>query len=319
MTVDNHVGSPFRDRIYVTWTFFGADGTAYIFGAHSNDFGEPSSSPVLVSTDSNLCPNSFGLPAPQGRCNENQFSDPFTGPDGSLYVSFTNYNNLVAGNDNRNQMLLVKSTDGGVTFGAPVKVSDFYDLPDCPTYQGGQDPGRACVPEKGANQRSVYRASNYSSGAVNPTNPNQIAVTVGSYINKNSNESNGCTPDGFAPDGQNKYVGVKTAGACNNKIMVSVSNDGGASFTGTATDPRALPVVNQAGGQALTDQWWQWAAFTNGGKLAVSYLDRQYGSDETTGTTDISLSGSGDLANFKVVRVTPSSMPLPTQFPNPQG
>ncbi len=33
MTVDNHVGSPFRDRVYVTYTLFGADGTAKIFEA----------------------------------------------------------------------------------------------------------------------------------------------------------------------------------------------------------------------------------------------------------------------------------------------
>jgi hypothetical protein len=319
MTVDSTVGSPFQDRVYVTWTFFDGDGTAYIFGAYSSDYGETFSAPVVVSTDSNLCTNSFGLPTPHGRCNENQFSQPFTGPDGALYVVWTNYNNTVTGNDNRNQMLLAKSTNGGVSFGAPVKVSDFYDLPDCPTYQGGQDPGRACVPEKGSQMNSVYRASNYSSGGVNPTNGQQIAITVGSYINKNSNETNGCIPDGLAGDGQNKFIGVKTAGACNNKIMVSVSNDGGTTFTGGSTDPRAMPVVNQAPGQALTDQWWQWAAFTKGGKLAVSYLDRQYGDDETSGRTDISLSGSSNLSTFAVVRVTTGSMPLPTQFPNGQG
>ena len=34
MTVDNHVGSPFRDRsIYMTWTIFAADGTACIYEA----------------------------------------------------------------------------------------------------------------------------------------------------------------------------------------------------------------------------------------------------------------------------------------------
>jgi hypothetical protein len=154
---------------------------------------------------------------------------------------------------------------------------------------------------------------------VNPTNANQIAITLGSYINKNSNESNGCTPDGLAADGQNKFIGVKTAGACNNKVMVSVSNDGGATFTGTSTDPRNMPVVNQAAGQATTDQWWQWAAFTTEGKLAVSYYDRQYGSDETSGNSDVSLSGSSDLATFAAVRVTSSSMPLPTQFVNAQG
>jgi hypothetical protein len=30
-TIDNNAGSPYQDRIYVTWTNFAADGTAYIF------------------------------------------------------------------------------------------------------------------------------------------------------------------------------------------------------------------------------------------------------------------------------------------------
>ena len=52
IAVDNSPTSPFRDRIYVTWTLFAADGTAYIFAAHSNDYGQTFSSPVLVSTTS---------------------------------------------------------------------------------------------------------------------------------------------------------------------------------------------------------------------------------------------------------------------------
>jgi hypothetical protein len=312
MTVDNHAGSPFRDRVYVTWTFFAADGTANIYEAFSNDYGQSFSSPVLVSNDSALC-------GPSGKCSSNQFSQPFTGPDGNLYVLFLNYNNVVTPPDNRNQILLSKSTDGGATFAPPVKISDFYDLPDCPTYQGGQDPGRACVPEKGAQMDSVFRASNYAVGSVNPKDPSQIAVTLGSYINKNSNEANGCVPAGFAGDGQNQFTGVKTPGACNNGILLSVSNDGGATFTGTTTDPRDLPEVTQASGQATTDQWWQWSTFTGQGKFVVSYYDRQYGNDETNGDMDFSLSGSGNLNTFKVARVTSSSMPLPTQFPNGQG
>src|SRR5207302_9240104 len=114
------------------------------------------------------------------------------------------------------------------SFGAPVKVSDYYDLPDCPTYQGGQDPGRACVPEKGAQMDSVFRAANYSAGSVDPSNPNTLSITLGSYINQHSNETNGCAPAGLAPEGQNMFVGVKTPGACNNDILLSVSNDGGA-------------------------------------------------------------------------------------------
>ena len=321
MTVDNNASSPFRDRIYVTWTLFGADGTAYIYEVHSDDYGQTFSSPVVVSTTSSLCSNTFGLPTPQGTCNENQFSDPFTGPDGTLYVAFANFNNSVASSsDNHNQVLLARSTDGGQTFSAPVKVANYNDLPDCATYQGGQDLGRACVPEKGSAQNSVFRATNYPSGGVNPRNPSQVVVTFGSYINRDSNESNGCTPAGTSSvTGNNLYTGVKTPGACSNKILLSVSSDRGSTFTGTTTDPRKLPVVTTASGQANTDQWFQWAAFTPKGTLAVSYYDRQYGSDETTGEMDVSVSTSRDLASFKVSRATSTSMPLPTQFPDTQG
>jgi hypothetical protein len=321
MTIDNSPTSPFRDRIYVTWTLFAADGTAYIYEVHSDDYGQTFSSPVVVSTTSSLCANTFGVPTPQGTCNENQFSDPFTGPDGALYVAYANFNNsTTSSRDNHNQVLLTKSTDGGHTFSAPVKVSDYYELPDCAAAQGGQDPFRACVPEKGTAQNSVFRASNYPSGGVNPANPSQVVVTVGSYINRDSNESNGCAPNGLNPaTGGNLYTGTKTAGACNNKIMLSVSNNAGASFTGSSTHPRLLPVVNTAKGQATTDQWFQWATFTPSGTLAVSYYDRQYGSDEVTGNMDFSLSTSTNLSTFLVTRATSASMPLPTQFPDTQG
>ena len=320
MTVDDHVSSPFRDRIYLTWTLFAADGSAYIYEVHSDDYGQTFSAPVLVSGTSSLCTNTMGVPTSHGTCNNNQFSDPFTAPDGTLYVAYDNFNTPLTGSDNHFQVLLVRSTDGGQTFSAPVKVANYYDLPDCATYQGGQDAGRSCVPEKGTAQNSVFRTANYPAGAVNPTNPRQVVVTFASYINRDSNESNGCIPAGINTAFLTPlYTGVKTAGACNNKIVLSVSGDGGATFTGSTTDPRNLPVVNTARGQARTDQWFQWASFTPKGTLVTSYYDRQYGSDETTGTMDMSVSASSDLARFKVARATSSSMPLPTQFPDTQG
>lgn len=320
MAIDDNRSSPFRDRIYVTWTEFAADGTAYIYEVHSSDYGESFSNRVLVSKDSPDCTNTFGVPTPNGRCNENQFSDPFVGPDGALYVVYSNYNNQPASGTNNNyQVLLSKSTDGGQTFSAPVKVSNYYDLPDCDTYQGtGADPGRACVPEKGSSTISVFRATNYPSGQVDPHNPNKVTVAFGSYINPDSNETNGCTPSGFAADGNPIYAGVKTPGGCANKIMLGVSNDGGSSFT-TSTDPRNGLVVSQFSGQVKTDQFFQWSTFTRDGKLAVDYYDRQYGQDETNGSSDFSLSGSRDLAHFGQVRVTSSSMPAPTQFEGPAG
>src|SRR5204863_7166142 len=125
------------------------------------------------------------------------------------------------------------------------------------------------VPENAPTATSIFRATNLGSGAVNPTNPGQVVVTFGSYINKHSNESNGCAPAGFSPaTGQNLFTGVKTPGACNNDILVSVSNDGGNTFTGTTTDPRSLATATNDPGQATTDQWWQWIAFPKNGKLA---------------------------------------------------
>lgn len=277
----------------------------------------------LVSVSSGFCVNNYGIGTDQNACNENQDSQPFVGPDGVLYMIFNNFNNAatVSGTDNRNQILLARSFDGGDTIdNTLIKVSDYYDLPDCATYQQGHDFGRACVPEKNATANSIFRATNYGSGAVNPTNPKQVVVTFGSYINQHSNESNGCVPAGTNPaTGDNLYTGVKTPGACNNDILVSVSNDGGSSFTGTTTDPRTLNSANTEAGQATSDQFWQWIAFTKTGKLATSYYDRQYGTDEATGFSDISLSGSGDTTNYVVQRVTSSSMPFPTQFPEGGG
>jgi len=326
MTVDNNARSPFRDRIYVTWTEFAADGSAYIYEVHSDDYGETFSARTVVSKDSPVCTNTFGSGTPNGNCNENQFSDPFVGPDGSLYVAYNNFNNQpTSGNENQFQVLLSKSTDGGQTFSPPVKVSDYYELPDCDTYQGdGADPFRACVPEKGSSNVSVFRATNYPSGQVDPTNPKRVTVAFGSYINKDSNETNGCAPAGLSPDdGGSLYTGVKTPGACNNKILLAVSGNGGTSFDNStgphAFDPRNQTVVNQSRGQNGTDQFWQWSAFTSKGQLAVDYYDRQYGHDETNGSSDFSLSGSRDLSNFGQVRVTSSSMPAPTQFEGPNG
>jgi hypothetical protein len=314
--------TPFQDRVYITWTEFAPNGTAFIYESYSSDYAEHFSPKHLVSLNSAaLCPNDYGL-GTADTCNENQFSQPFVGPDGVLYVIYSNFNNpetTGATQDNRNQILISKSLDGGNTFSPPVKVSDYYDLPDCATYQGGHDFGRACVPEKNATHNSIFRATNIGSGAVNPTNPNQVVVTFGSYITRHSNETNGCVPTSFSPaTGQDLYTGVKTVGACNNDILVSVSNDGGNTFTGTTTDPRALPTATNDPGQATTDQFWQWIAFTKNGKLATSYYDRQYGSDEATGYQDFSLSSSGDTpayANWNVYRITNSSMPFPTQFP----
>ncbi|MBB5867343.1 hypothetical protein F4553_000722 [Allocatelliglobosispora scoriae] len=314
IVADSNVSSPFRDRLYVTWTRFGNDGTAYIYASHSADFGETFSPPVLVSRDSALCTYQHELPAPQGRCNVNQAAQPVVAADGTLNIVYNNYNTPMDGPDNKFQVLASRSTDGGVTFSAPVKVGDYYDLPDCDSYQGeGANPYSDCIPEKGATSNSTFRAANYPLAAADPTNPNRIVVGYGSYISRNSNENSGCVPDGFKvprDDPGAKYKGVKAG--CNNDIVLSTSNDGGRTFDGTTTDVRNLPIVTTAPGQATSDQFWHGIAFSPRGTLVVAYYDRQYDT-KGAGYSDITLTEITKNRR-RHVRVTSSSMPPPTQF-----
>src|SRR5207302_3959904 len=154
-----------------------------------------------------------------GTCDANQDSDPFVAPNGDLYVAFTNFNNCAGAlrifgfdcpgnaNDNHNQILIVKSTDGGATFSGPVQVGNYFELPDCFTYTG-QDFGRACVPTKPLSGASVFRAANYPSMAVMASG--RIVVDFGSYINADSNPEKGnCAPAGISSATfLNRYRGV---------------------------------------------------------------------------------------------------------------
>ena len=305
MAVDSNGRSPFADRIYITWTEFRSDGTAPILEAHSADGGETFSAPKLLSgSDATLCPVSVGA---SGSCDANQFSYPFIGSDGAVYVVWSNFNNAVSGNENRNQILITRSTDGGATFSPVSKATDYYDVPDCLTYTG-RDAGRGCVPNKSTTQfNSVFRVANYPTGAVDPSNPRRVVVHVASYISRNSNEGTGCAPQGLSPTTfLNLYSGVLTK-ACHNQIIESESTDGGRTFSGQTSDPRALPVVGRQ--RTIADEFFQSTAASPRAGIVVSYYDRQYGDDDVTGFNDVSVS-----AGRNTVRASSVSSPPETQF-----
>ena len=316
MTVDTSSDSEFRDRIYVTWSRYNADFSAPVINeSHSSDHGVTWSDPQPISGfDADLCPVNFSG-APAGTCDANQFSNVFTSPKGTVFVTFQNFNNaLAAGGGNHNQILIVKSDDGGETWSDPVKVADFYDLPDCFTYTG-QDAFRACVPTAPLSEVSIFRATNYPSGAA--TDDETVVIDFGSYINPHSNPTLGnCTPDGFSADtGLNLYVGVGETGGCNNDILRSVSTDGGLTFTGTTTPPDELEAVSKDR-SVPTDQWWQWSAENpKTGKVVAAFYDRRYGDCQTSGCMDITLRRS----KGSFVRVTSKSMPPSNEFPDSGG
>ena len=114
MTVDNTVGSPFQDRVYVSWTRFlfnpsnGSYVQSPIFFAYSTDGGHTFSEPKNIA----------------GNVLYDQGSRPIVGYDGSVYVIFQG----AIRSATLDATYIVKSTDGGVTFGKPVKVAELQDV-----------------------------------------------------------------------------------------------------------------------------------------------------------------------------------------------
>ena len=114
IAVDSNASSPFRDRVYVTWTrfIFNAHSGAYVQSpisfVYSTDGGKTFSSPKLIS----------------GNVLYGQGSRPAVGPDGTLYVFWDAATRLAT----LDSIWMVKSADGGVTWSKPVAVSQLVDI-----------------------------------------------------------------------------------------------------------------------------------------------------------------------------------------------
>jgi hypothetical protein len=114
IAADWHVGSPFRDRVYVSFTRFlfnphnGAYVQSPIFFAYSTDGGKTFSAPTSIV----------------GNVLYDQGSRPIVGYDGTVYVIFHGSTRLAS----LSGTYVVKSTDGGVTFDKPVKIADVQSV-----------------------------------------------------------------------------------------------------------------------------------------------------------------------------------------------
>lgn len=114
IAVDSHSGSPFRDRVYVTWTrfIFNPSNGRYVQSpiafASSSDGGATFSTPKLIS----------------GNVLYGQGSHPAVGPDGTLYVFWDGSTRLAT----LDSIWMVKSADGGATWSKPVAVSQLVDI-----------------------------------------------------------------------------------------------------------------------------------------------------------------------------------------------
>src|SRR6266496_332539 len=115
IAVDSHSGSPFQDRVYVSWTRFifnphnGSYVQSPIFFAYSSDGGATFSTPENISANAHY----------------SQGSHPVVAPDGTVYVFWDGSTRLAS----LNSTYMAKSTDGGDTWSPPLDVSTLTEIP----------------------------------------------------------------------------------------------------------------------------------------------------------------------------------------------
>jgi hypothetical protein len=251
VTVDNNPNSPFYGRVYVSYTrfmfaLFGHYLESPIFLSYSDDGGETFSVPKMISGNSNMCNNPFVMPRNVGTCNEDQFSSPLVGPDGTLYVAFENdeFEGQVSGF--RSQYLIVRSADGGQTFQGPFQaVGPIFDgINDYPINISG-------LPTLSNSQFRVNSAGNL---AIDPTSGPSLSRTH-LFVSFSDNRNGDLT-------------GSSSTATTNTDIFVVRSDDGGVSWT----SPH--PVLTGAASQ--NDQFFPWAVVDKNGIFRVDFSDRSY-------------------------------------------
>jgi hypothetical protein len=113
IAVDSNAASPFRDRVYVTWTRF-------IFNPVMGRYVQ---SPIAVAFSA----DGHSFSSPQlivGNVLYGQGSRPVVGPDGTVYVFWDGSTRLAT----LDSIWVVKSKDGGVTWSKPIAISPLVDI-----------------------------------------------------------------------------------------------------------------------------------------------------------------------------------------------
>lgn len=285
MTVDNS-GGDHDGRIYVTWTRFLFDGNTYlespIYLAYSDDggssftvFGE------INGASADLCEyqedttggtgnGATGPDATPFDCDENQYSYPVVGSDGTLYVHFFNEQNssewTSAGNFN-DQILVVSVDPDTFAVTGPYPVDQLYDGLD--NYPISPYNGRQTVCNGG------WRLNAAGNMAIGPDDA--------LYIIWADNRNGDVFPyptyldlDGSCPEGY--YTSTD--------VFVSKSTDGGMSWT----TPQKI-----SGDPPDFDNWFPWITVSDNGWVWAVYYDRRVSGDNTLTDAWVALSKDGGL------------------------
>lgn len=255
VTADNNPMSPFYGRVYLTATrfvngLFGSYAEAAIYLSWSDDGGLSWSPPKEISGSHPSC--TFQSSGPANECDEDQNSIPVVAVDGTIYVHFSNTQNEAAWEmplDFDSQILVVKSTDGGQTFGPPVPVVQRED-------------GASDMPYSVIGRQTVWghqiRWSPDGNIAADPTNPLHVTVIWSDRGTANARATAGCIDAApAAPD----YDPCHAGPGSDLDVFRADSFDGGATWG-------ARTLVDNAGGRS---QWFPWGAYRPDGSLVIAW------------------------------------------------
>jgi hypothetical protein len=255
ITVDNNPGSPFYGRAYLTATRFlnglqGSFAESPIYLSYSDDGGLTWSSPREISGSHPSC--TYQTTGGGTDCDEDQNSIPEVAPNGDVYVYFANFQNEAEWEvefDFDSQVMIVKSTDGGVTWSDPVPVAQRED-------------GAVDMPWSVISRQTVWghqiRWSSDGNLSVHPTNPNEISVVWSERGTPNLNTTDACLDQvpGTAP----AYDPCNAGPDAVINIYYSTSTDGGETWT-----PKAQFSASP------NNQWFPWADYKSDGILVAAW------------------------------------------------
>jgi len=265
------------DRLYVTWTIFGAANTTAgnrIYVSYSDDQARSWSPPKAISGSAAYCIPYLTTEA--NNCDVNQGSVPTVNPTtGHLYVGFLNGNTI-----DEDQYLVVRSKDGGQTFEGPFFVSPVFDL----NYPRGVNGRTDCIPRgQGATRQvltnSCFRVNSYGN-IVADKRGGQFADDLYVVLSDNRNGTIASSnTDVFlfkSTDGGSTWLGPTRVN--DDQSIAPADRDCGRNEANITGDPKKCAEGVKAYGN---DQWFPWVDINDRGELNVVFYDRRLDVDST--------------------------------------
>ena len=244
LVADNSPTSPHYGRLYLSWDRIeiskGVFQRSPVDFAYSDDAGKSWSKPIDISgSNPAFCTANQGPVGPAGACDESFFSYGAVEPNGHIVIGFMNQQHAAAWEspgEFEDQIMVVRSTDGGVHWSNPVHVADMED--------GGLESINFTDYPSNVDGRATQTGFQFRTGSWGNLGLDPITGKV--YVVWTDNS-----------DGAHDVANPVT----DTNVFMAVSSNEGATWSAP---------IRVTGGP--TDKWFPWIA-ARGGEVAVAYQE----------------------------------------------